>query len=241
MHVYIPDRSYNLRQGNYIPGSDGSHNIDYVKSTNIKPQMPSGFNEGEQMHHLIGVESFGPFVQNLSPNEARIVINRANQLGIRVMNAPENFIGVDGLKEHLRNDEYPNTIHSQLDDMGLESSELSGADRAQYKNLQNAIADLPLRTRLDILPDYVTYIAEPSIEVGRQFRPTAHGLAENKALYAREVQDEINQELREHYQELGADAAGLTTDYSAKGLTALINDIRSNAKEKAQVRMSLQK
>ena len=103
----------------------------------------------------------------LSRRDAEIVINRANQLGIRVGNDPANFVGLDRMTEHLRNDSNPNTVHAQLDAMGLESSELSGPQRAQFKALQDKLADAPLQTRLDALPDFVSIIAEPSIEVAR--------------------------------------------------------------------------
>ena len=171
--------------------------------------MPSGLNKGEHMHHLVPAEIFGAFVQNLSRKEAEIVINRANELGIRVGNDPANFIGLDGLKEHLRNAENLNTIHRQLDDIGLESSELSGADRDQFYGLLNKIASSPLQTRLDALPDFVTFIAEPAIELGRKFRPEAQGIEKNKVQYAQEVAAEAIREKMAHARQNAADKYGV--------------------------------
>ena len=201
---YEAKRSLNLKQANFKPGMDDSWDSDYVRSTTTRSQMPSGYKEGEQMHHLVPAELFGAFVQNLSRQEAEIVINRANELGIRVGNDPANFIGLDKLTEHLRNDTYSGTVHSQLDDMGLESTELAGEQRAQFRGLLNKIASSDVNTRLAALPDFVTYIAEPAIEAGRRFRPQAQGISENKAQYKREVAEEANRERSEHYKELGA-------------------------------------
>lgn len=202
--MYQKSRNANLKQASFIPGLDNNYPLDYVSSVETKAGMPSGFNKGEHMHHLVPAEIFGAFVQNLSRQEAEIVINRANELGIRVGNDPANFIGLDGLKEHLRNEENLNTIHRQLDDIGLESSELSGADRDQFYGLLNKIANAPLQARLDALPDFVTYIAEPAIELGRKFRPKAQGIKENKAQYAQEVAAEAIRERIAHAREKAA-------------------------------------
>ena len=209
--MYQKDRNINLKLGSFKPGTNENYAIDYVKSPETKAAMPSGYNKGEQMHHLVPAELFGAFVQNLSRREAEIVINRANQLGIRVGNDPANFIGLDELTEHLRNDDNPNTIHSQLDNLGLESAELRGAERKQFYNLLNKIADSPLQTRLDALPDFVTYIAEPAIELGRTFRPKAQGIEANKAQYAKEVAEEAKRERRLHAIEKGADVLNMDT------------------------------
>ena len=232
--LYQPSRSTNLRKASHIPGTDENYALDYVKSPATKAAMPSGYNEGEQMHHLVPAELFGAFVQNLSRQEAEIVINRANELGIRVGNDPANFIGLDKMTEHLRNDTYDNTVHSQLDDIGLESTELSGSNRAQFRGLLNKIASSDVKTRLAALPDFVTYIAEPSIEIGRSFRPSAQGLEANKKQYQQEVKEEASRELRDHYRDLGSgdlptklpsgDAQGAQ---GGKELTQMIKNIKS--------------
>ena len=82
------------------------------------------------------------------------------------------------------------TVHSQLDDIGLESTELSGKQRAQFRGLLNKIATSDVKTRLDALPDFVTYIAEPAIEAGRGFRPQAQGISQNKEQYKLEIAEE---------------------------------------------------
>ena len=217
-----------------MPGQNSSYNYEY-KSPTIRDNMPSGYKEGEQMHHLVPAELFGAFVQNLSRQEAEIVINRANALGIRVGNDPANFIGLDKLTEHLRNDTYSNTVHSQLDDMGLESTELSGEQRAQFRGLLNKIATSDLQTRLDALPDFVTYIAEPAIEAGRGFRPQAQGISQNKEQYKREIAEEAARELKQHYIELGAGDLPVTVDNAqnkqgGKPLTQLIQGLRNTDK-----------
>jgi len=217
-----------------MPGQNSSYNFEY-KSPTIRDNMPSGYKEGEQMHHLVPAELFGAFVQNLSRQEAEIVINRANELGIRVGNDPANFIGLDKLTEHLRNDKYSGTVHSQLDDMGLESTELSGEQRAQFRGLLNKIATSDVQTRLDALPDFVTYIAEPAIEAGRSFRPQAQGVSQNKAQYQREIAEEAARELKQHYMELGAGDLPLTVDNAqnkkgGKALTQLLAGIRNTDK-----------
>ena len=210
--MYQKNRDINLKQGSFKPGENSNYPIDYRKSLETKAAMPSGYNEGEQMHHLVPAELFGAFVQNLPRREVEIIINRANQLGIRVANDPANFIGLDTFKEHLRNDDYPNTIHSQLDDLGLESSELEGIERKQFYNLLNKIADSPLQTRLDALPDFVTYIAEPAIELGRTFRPKAQGIEANKTQYAKEIAEEAARERIMHTIGEGAYELGMNTN-----------------------------
>ena len=207
--MYSRDRQTNLKQASFIPGADSNYAIDYVKSPETRAAMPSGYKEGEQMHHLVPAEIFGAFVQNLPRNEAEIVINRANELGIRVGNDPANFIGLEKLTEHLRNDLHPNTVHSFLDNIGLESAELSGENRQQFYGLLNRISGSPLKARLDALPDFVNFIAEPAIEIGRGFRPTAQGIEANKAQYAREVAEEAARERKQHNIEEAAYALGL--------------------------------
>ena len=209
MYQYQKDRDLNLKLGSYIPGADTNFPLDYRQSAETKAAMPSGFDESEQMHHLVPAELFGAFVQNLTRQEAEIVINRANALGIRVANDPANFIGLDKLTEHLRNDDNPNTIHSRLDDIGLESSELAGEQRAQFYGLLNKIANSSVKTRLEALPDFVAYIAEPAIELGREYRPKAQGIEQNKAQYARELANEVEQEQIAFAREQAASAYGL--------------------------------
>ena len=214
-----------------MPGQNSSYNFEY-KTPAIRDNMPSGYNKGEQMHHLVPAELFGAFVQNLSRQEAEIVINRANELGIRVGNDPANFIGLDKLTEHLRNDTYSNTVHSQLDDIGLESTELSGDQRAQFRGLLNKISSSDVETRLAALPDFVTYIAEPAIEAGRGFRPQAQSISQNQAQYKREVAEEAARELKQHYIELGAGELPVTVDNAqgkagGKPLTQLLQGIRN--------------
>jgi len=230
--AYARSRETNLKQASFRPGQEKSWNYEY-KTPTIRDKMPSGYNKGEEMHHLVPAELFGALVQNLSKQEAEIVINRANELGIRVGNDPANFIGLDKLTEHIRNDSYKNTVHRKLDDIGLESSELSGADREQFLGLQEKFANAPLEARLKALPDFVTYIAEPSIEKGREFRPQAQGIAQNKKQYQQEILDERNRELQDHerelqesYRETGAESMGLSQKYNAKDLNSLITGIR---------------
>jgi len=234
--VYAKKRSTNLKQASFIPGTDNNYPIDYVKSDETKAAMPSGYRQGEQMHHLVPAEIFGAFVQNLPRHEAEIVINRANELGIRVGNDPANFIGLDALTEHLRNDSNPNTIHTFLDNMGLESSELGGADRKQFYGLLNRIASSPVNARLDALPDFVSYIAEPAIELGRGYRPTALGIADNKAKYAQEVAEEAAREHMMHNREAAAAALGVPVATSSgntqdaqggKDLTKLLRGLKA--------------
>ena len=228
---YTPKRRVNLNQASYKVGQDDSYHSDYVKSTETKSLMPSGYNKGEDMHHLVPAELFGAFVQNLNRRDAEIVINRANQLGIRVGNDPANFVGLNRMTEHLRNDSNPNTVHAQLDAMGLESSELSGPQRAQFKALQDKLADAPLQTRLDALPDFVSIIAEPSIEVARGYRPMANNIEANKRLYEEEIKNEAARETAAHYKDLASEYLGLpgTTKKSLGGpeLTALIKGIQA--------------
>ena len=187
---------------------DSNYPIAYRESQETKDRIPSGFKETEQMHHIVPAELFGAFVQNLSRQEAEIVINRANALGIRVGNDPANFVGLDKKTEHLRNDEYDNTVHQQLDDLGLESSELAGEHKKQFYGLLNKIASSDLKTRLEALPDFVTYIAEPAMDISRQFRPKANDIATNKKLYQRELKQERDNALREYKMEQAADALG---------------------------------
>ena len=189
---YSKDRDLNLYQSSFIPGSNKSFPVEYHTDA-VRNEIPSGYEDNEQMHHLVPAELFGAFVQNLNREEAEIVIDRANQLGIRVGNDPSNFAGLDKMKEHIRNYEYSNTVHSKLDEIGLESSELEGEDRKKFYNLLNKIASSSLKQRLAALPDFVTYIAEPAIEIGRQFRPEAQGILENKKQYAA---DKVIKELR---------------------------------------------
>ena len=241
--MYQKNRNVNLRQASFIPGANDNYPLAYVSSAETKAAMPSGFNEGEHMHHLVPAEIFGAFVQNLSRQEAEIVINRANELGIRVGNDPANFVGLDGLTEHLRNDSNPNTIHAKLDDIGLESSELAGADRAQFYGLLDKISSSPLQTRLEALPDFVTYIAEPAIELGRGYRPKAQGIKENKAQYAQELADEAKQQQIAFMREEGASAYGVPVVLRSgnsqaaaggKDLTNLLKAVRNDKDEQAQ-------
>jgi len=190
--------------------------------------MPSGYKKGEQMHHLVPAELFGAFVQNLSRQEAEIVINRANELGIRVGNDPANFIGLDKLTEHLRNDKYSDTVHGQLDDIGLESTELAGENRKQFKGLLNKIAGAPVSARLEALPMFVEYIAEPAIEIGRSKRPCAYGIQDNKALYQQELKEERLRELRAHEAEsLGVPSKVTETEARGKALKQLLKGIQA--------------
>ena len=224
---YKFDRGTNIRQASFKPGQDESWNYEY-KTPTIREKMPSGYNTGEQMHHLVPAELFGAFVQNLNRQEAEIVINRANELGIRVGNDPVNFIGLDKLTEHLRNDTYSNTVHSQLDTMGLESTELSGKDRQQFRGMLNKISSSPLQTRLDALPDFVTYIAEPAIEAGRSFRPKANSVLQNKEQYKKEVQEERLREIRNHNaEELGVPSRVTESEARGKVLTQLIQGLNN--------------
>ena len=224
---YKFDRGTNIRQASFKPGQDESWNYEY-KTPTIREKMPSGYSRGEQMHHLVPAELFGAFVQNLSRQEAEIVINRANELGIRVGNDPANFIGLDKLTEHLRNDTYSNTVHSQLDTMGLESTELSGIDRQQFRRMLNKISSSPLNTRLDALPDFVTYIAEPAIEVGRSFRPKANSVLQNKEKYKKEVQEERLREIRNHTAEkLGVPLRVTESEARGKVLTQLLQGLNN--------------
>lgn len=209
--MYKRDRSVNIKKASLIPGTDLNHPIDYTKSPEIKANMPSGYRAGEEMHHIIPADLFGAFVQNLDDRESRIVINRANSLGMRVGNDSANFVGLDKLKEHIINDEYSDTIHSRLDDMGLESAHLEGDERKQYFELRDKISSLPLQTRLEILPDFVTYIAEPVMEMTKDFRPNINTVKENKKLYAKELKNERIKEIKDHNIEIGAEALG--TEY----------------------------
>lgn len=224
--MYLRDRGINLKQSSYRPGELDAYNAEY-KSKSTREQIPSGYRKGEQMHHLVPAELFGAFVQNLSQQEAEIVINRANALGIRVGNDPANFVGLDKMSEHLRNDKYSNTVHQQLDDIGLESSELAGEQRAQFYGLLDKIANSPLKTRLEALPDFVTYIAEPAIEIGRSFRPQAQGIAANKAQYANELKQERDLALQAYAAEtVGVPAVVSETDAKGTALTKLLSNIK---------------
>ena len=205
--MFIRDRDINLRLASVRPGEDTSYPVVYTNEA-TRAQMPSGYRSGEEMHHLVGAELVGPFVQGLEPHEVEIMVNRFNSRGIRVGNDPHNFIGVDKKREHILNDEYSNTIHERLGDMGLESSVLEGEELAQFKNLQESISNLPLKTRLEIVDDYIDCILEPAMEVGREFRPNANGIAENKKLYQNEIAQEAQRLEKEHYQELAAESFG---------------------------------
>ena len=232
--MYQRNRSTNLRQASYIPGTEDNYALDYRQSPATKAAIPSGYNEGEQMHHLVPADLFGAFVQNLSPDEARIVINRANALGIRVGNDPANFVGLDQFGEHLQTKENPNAVHGLLDNMGMESDELKGTQRNQYFKMRDNIASLPLKTRLEILPDFVSYIAEPAIEAGRSFRPTAQGIAANKKQYQQEIKEEAARELQAHYRDIGSGnlptklpSGDSQTAQGGKELTQLLQSIRN--------------
>ena len=228
---YTPNRRLNLNNASYKVGQNSSYHSDYLKSSETKSKMPSGYNEGEEMHHLVPAELFGAFVQNLNQRDAEIVINRANQLGIRVGNDPANFVGLNKMTEHVRNKDNPNTAHGLLDDLGLESTELSGSQRSQFRELQHKIADAPLQTRLDALPDFVSMIAEPSIEIGRSFRPMANNIEANKRLYAEEIKNEAARETAAHYKDLASEYLGVpsTTNKGLGGpeLTKLIKGIKA--------------
>lgn len=229
--MFIRDRDINLRLASVRPGENRSYPVDYTNET-TRAQMPSGYESGEEMHHLAGAELVGPFVQGLEPHEVEIMVNRFNSRGVRVGNDSHNFIGVDKKREHILNHEYKDTIHEQLGDMGLESAVLEGEQLAQFKNLQESISNLPLKTRLAIVDDYIDYILEPAIEVGRKFRPMANGIAENKKLYQNEIAQEARRVEKEHYQELGADA------FSTNAVSTRAAD---NSKEITKIRKQIKK
>ena len=227
--MHARNRALNIQSGNVIPGfNDEKWPDDYRKSEMIKSLVPGGVAQGEHMHHLVPADVFGAFVQNLNPDEAAIVINRANQLGIRVSNDPRNFVGLDPYREHLTNSQYQNTAHDQLDGMGLESSRLEGAARAQYFDLQKKIALSTLQERLAALPDFVKYIAEPSIDIGRSFRSSAQSVDDNKRYYQQELKRERANELAEHQSELGARALGVPRTYKASALTKVLNQLKED-------------
>lgn len=223
--TYVPSRKLNLSQSNFIPGLNDKTRVSEYTVDSIRNAMPSGYVSGEDMHHLVGVDQFGPFVQNLSPQEARIVINRAQSLGIRPGNDPRNFIGLDPTTEHDYNSLNPNSIHTRLADvLGLDPRTFSGDDRNRDIRIKQTIAQLPVEQRLELLPLFVDTIAEPSIQEGRRLRPSAAGINENKKFYQTELQSERIGELKDHVRDYIEDGEDLTPTRKLNKLLSMVRD-----------------
>ncbi len=224
--AYVPSRKLNLSQSNYIPGLNNKTRVSEHTVDSIRNAMPSGYKPGEDMHHLVGVDQFGPFVQNLSPDEARIVINRANSLGIRPGNDPRNFIGLDPTTEHDYNSLNPNSIHTRLADaLGLDPRTFSGEDRNRDFRIKETISNLPVEKRLELLPLFIDNIAEPSIKEGQRLRPSAAGINDNKKFYQTELEDERIGELKGHVRDYIEGGTDLTP---ANKLNKLLKMIRED-------------
>ena len=224
--AYVPSRKVNLSQSNYIPGLNNKTRVSEYTIDSIRDAMPSGYVSGEDMHHLVGADQFGPFVQNLSPQEARIVINKANSLGIRPGNDPRNFIGLDPTTEHDYNSSNPNSIHTRLADaLGLDPRTFSGEDRNRDFRIKETISNLPVETRLKLLPLFVDNIAEPSIKEGQRLRPSAAGINENKKFYQTELEDERIGELKGHVRDYIEGGDDLTP---TKKLNKLLRMVRED-------------
>lgn len=238
--TYVPSRKLNLSQSNYIPGLNNKTRVSEYTIDSIRDAMPSGYVSGEDMHHLVGADQFGPFVQNLSPQEARIVINRAQSLGIRPGNDPRNFIGLDPTTEHDYNSSNPNSIHTRLADvLGLDPRTFSGDDRNRDIRIKQTISQLPVEQRLELLPLFVDTIAEPSIKEGQRLRPSAAGLNENKKFYQTELEDERIGELKGHVRDYIEGEDNLTpTNKLNKLLRMVREDIDPNQELESRQVMS---
>ena len=223
--TYVPSRKLNLSQSNFIPGLNDKTRVSEYTVDSIRNAMPSGYVSGEDMHHLVGADQFGPFVQNLSPQEARIVINRAQSLGIRPGNDPRNFIGLDPTTEHDYNASNPNSIHTRLADvLGLDPRTFSGDDRNRDIRIKQTISQLPVEQRLELLPLFVDTIAEPSIKEGQRLRPSAAGINENKKFYQTELENERISELKGHVRDYIEGGGNLTPTNKLNKLLSMVRD-----------------
>lgn len=121
--------------------------LDYTKSLPIKESMtssPRGFVPGEQMHHTAIVDVYEPIYRNTNPQEAAILNDYAESLGVPMGNHPKNFVSMSEF-DHLSG------MHGYARDIKMQLNNLGADERLEIDQFLNKIGNSSLQAKKEAL------------------------------------------------------------------------------------------
>ena len=125
----------------------GNWSLDYTKSPPIKKSMtssPRGFVPGEHMHHTAIVDVYEPIYRNTNAQEAAILNDYAESLGVPMGNHPKNFVSM-AEADHLSG------MHGYAGNIKMQLNNLSSEERGQVDQFLNKIGNSSLQAKKEAL------------------------------------------------------------------------------------------
>ena len=205
--MYIQDRKVNEDAVRYqagFPGKAGTLPLDH-KEDSVRRVMHTGYVEGQEMHHVVGLDQLGPLLQGRSEQDRRLIVNALNSHGIRTGHDMYNLVSMDDELEHGYREHRPSNAHTQLSDMGLEDRIFEGDELKRNAAFKQSLTQLPTTVIIQqVVPEFAAMIGRPSIEVARSINPNVTTVEQNKKIYAQEVELERQAELQAYKDETAA-------------------------------------
>ena len=199
--MYDQDRSANEAAHKFVAGFKGQLPLDH-KTDSVRETMHTGYVEGQDMHHVVGLDQVGPLLQGRPEQEQRLIVNALNAAGVRVGHDGRNLVSQDTETQHGYREKRPGNTHTQLSHLGLEDRTFSGQELINNQNFKNNLTGLSTQSIIqEVVPVFAKYIAEPSMAISRQHNPNVSTIEQNKKLYAQELKDEYVSELAAHKRE----------------------------------------